>query len=148
MTAPQWFLTFLTYAVLLLLLWRGRALDRLAALALLVSQTATPLLSGLEVFGVRLGVAGLAVFLAVSLFSLALTGRRWWLVVAAGVQLVSVASWIYQIVDPDAQVWAAVTFRLIVWMELMALAAFGVCEARYASYAQAPSRLARVARKE
>lgn len=136
MTAAQWILTILTYALLFLLLWKGRRPDRLAAVALLVSQSATPLLAAIEIHGVRVGVAGLAVCLATALVLLALTGRRWWLLAAAGVQLVSVASWIYQILDPQAQVWAAVTFRIIVWLQLMALVVFGLFEARLAPYAQ------------
>lgn len=135
MTPFQWILTLLTYAVLLLLLWRGRRTDRLAAVALLVTQTATPFLAAIELEGVRIGIAGLSALLSLALIGLALTGRRWWLLAAAGVQLIAVASWIYQILDPHAQIWAAVTFRIIVWMELMALALVGVVEARRAPYA-------------
>lgn len=139
MTASQWLLAVVTYGVLLLLLWRGRPLDRAAAVALLVTQTATPFLAAFEVQGVRVGVAALSLLLSMTLIGLACSGRRWWLLAAAGVQLIAVASWIYQILDPTAQVWAAVTFRIIVWMELMALAVFGLFEARFAPYARPQS---------
>lgn len=139
MTASQWLLAVVTYAVLLLLLWRGRGPDRIAAVALLVTQTATPFMAVYEVEGVRVGVAGLSLLLTLTLIGLACQGRRWWLLAAAGVQLVAVSSWIYQILDPGAQVWAAVTFRIIVWMELMALAVFGLFEARFAPYARPQS---------
>lgn len=137
MSMLQWGLTLVTYATLAVLLWKGRGPERLAGLALVIAQTATPLVAPLELGGVRVGVAGVSLALAAALTALALFGRRWWLLAAAGVQLISLASWIYQFMNPDAQIWATVTFRIIVWMELMALALFGLVEARRAPYARA-----------
>jgi len=74
--------------------------------------------------------------LTVALVALALFGRRWWLLAAAGVQVIALASWAYQFMDPHAQIWATVTFRIIVWMELMVLAMVGLFEARLAPYAR------------
>ena len=136
MSLLQWALTLITYGILLVLLWKGRIPDRLAGVALLIAQTATPLVSQLELGGIRVGVALITLLLGGALALLALFGRRWWLLAAAGVQLIALASWGYQLVNPDAQIWAAVTFRIIVWMELMALALFGVFEARLAPYAR------------
>lgn len=135
MSPLQWIIAVVSLGVLIALLWRGRGPERWAALALFATLVLAPLLAPLAVGGVRIGVAGTSLFLSLFLIGLALTGRRWWLLAAAGVQLLSVASWIYQIVDPDAQVWGAVTFRIIVWIELMALAVFGLIEARRAPYA-------------
>ncbi len=141
MPLTQWLLTLITYAVLLLLLWQGRRPDRWAALVLLAAQNATPLIVNVELAGVRIGLALASLCLSVALTWLALIGRRWWLLAAAGVQLIALASWIYQLLDPGAQLWAAVTFRMIVWAELMALALFGVFEARLAPYApRSPER--------
>jgi hypothetical protein len=134
-TVSQWLLTLISYAVLLLLLWLGRRTDRWAAVALLAVQTLTPALATFEVGGVRIGVAIASLLLTIALVTLALLGRRWWLVLAAASQLVVLASWINQLANPETQVWAGVTFRIIIWMELMALAAFGVLEARNAPYA-------------
>jgi hypothetical protein len=139
-TPLQWGLTLVSVVILGLMLWRGREIDRWAALALLGAQFATPLIAPLTHAGVRVGVAGVAIALAGALIALALRGRRWWLLAAAGVQLISVASWAYQILDPHAQVWAAVTFRIIVWMQLMVLVLFGLLEARLAPYARPPGR--------
>ena len=136
MSPSQWIISVFSLAVLLLLLWRGRSPDRWAALALLVTQFSAPLIARFEIGGVRVGLAAASLFLACALVGLALTGRRWWLLAAAGVQLISLASWIYQFVDPDAQLWAAVTFRIIVWMQLLALVIFGLFEARLAPYAE------------
>lgn len=136
MSPIQWVLTVITYAVLILLIWKGRGPERLAGVALFVAQTGTPLVAHFTVNGVRLGVAALSLALTASLVALALTGRRWWLIAAAGVQLIALASWGYQIIDPQAQIWGAVSFRMVVWVELMALAVFGLFEARMAPYAR------------
>ena len=136
MSFLQWALTLVTYGVLFLLLWKGRTPDRVAAIALLIAQTVTPLVSYVEFAGIRMGVALVSFGLTVVLLILALVGRRWWLLAAAGVQLIALASWGYQLLQPDAQIWASVSFRIIVWMELMALALFGVFEARLAPYAR------------
>lgn len=138
MSILQWALTLATYATLAVLLWKGRTPERLAGVALLAAQTATPLVAHLQLGGLRIGVASVSLALTAALVALALYGRRWWLLAAAGVQLIALASWAYQALDPDAQVWAAVTFRIIVWMELMALAVFGLFEARLAPYARPP----------
>ncbi|WP_420471478.1 hypothetical protein [Brevundimonas sp. FT23042] len=140
MSILQWGLTLVTYATLVVLLWKGRTPERLAGLALIIAQTATPLVAHLQLGGVRVGVAAVSLALAAALIALALYGRRWWLLAAAGFQLISLASWAYQFLNPDAQIWAAVTFRIIVWMELMALALFGLFEARHAPYARSAVR--------
>ena len=136
MSILQWGLTLVTYATLAVLLWKGRTPERLAGVALVIAQTLTPLVAHLELGGVRIGVAGVSLGLTVALASLALFGRRWWLLAAAGVQLIALASWAYQFMDPNSQIWATVTFRIIVWMELMVLAMFGLFEARLAPYAR------------
>jgi hypothetical protein len=136
MSPIQWVLTVITYVVLFLLVWKGRGPERLAGVALLMAQVGTPLIAHITVNGVRLGVAALSLMLTLSLIFLALTGRRWWLIAAAGVQLIALASWGYQIIDPQAQIWGALSFRMVVWVELMALAVFGLFEARMAPYAR------------
>lgn len=136
MSILQWGLTLVTYATLAVLLWKGRAPERLAGAALVIAQTLTPLVAHLQLGGVRVGVAGVSLALTVALVALALFGRRWWLLAAAGVQVIALASWAYQFMDPHAQIWATVTFRIIVWMELMVLAMAGLFEARLAPYAR------------
>lgn len=140
MSILQWGLTLITYATLAVLLWKGRAPERLAGVALVIAQTVTPFVAHLQLGGVRIGVAAVTLGLTLALVVLAVFGRRWWLLAAAGVQLIALASWAYQFMDPNAQVWATVTFRIIVWMELMALAMFGLFEARLAPYAQSGAR--------
>jgi hypothetical protein len=136
MSIVQYLLTVLSFGTLGLLLVRGRAPERWAAVALLVAMVGTPLVDGWYVAGVRLGVAMLGVALFASLLSLALTVDRWWLMAATGVQLLSVGSWLLALLKPETQLWAGVTFRLLIWAELMILACLGVWEARRAPYAQ------------
>lgn len=130
-------LAAVSYAAIGLLLWKGRGPERIAAAAFLVALFGTPLLGGMVVDGVRYGVAVLAALLAATLVVLSLRTDRWWLIAAAGVQLLSLGTWAVAIFS-DAQVWAAVTVRMIVWLLLMLLAFFGVWEARSAPYARPP----------
>ncbi|MGZ9098135.1 MAG: hypothetical protein ACXW3O_00400 [Brevundimonas sp.] len=117
-------------------LWRGRNPERVAAIAFLIAMLATPLVDGLQVNGLRWGVALLAVGLFGTLVWLSLVVQRWWLVAAAGVQLLSIATYLVVLLTPDVQVWASVSFRIVVWVELMLIGLFGVWECRAAPYAR------------
>lgn len=117
-------------------LWRGRSPERVAAVAFLIAMLATPLVDGLQVNGLRWGVALLAVGLFGTLVWLSLVVQRWWLVAAAGVQLLSIATYLVVLLTPDVQVWASVSFRIVVWVELMLIGLFGVWECRAAPYAR------------
>jgi len=116
------------------LLFLGRGPERCASVALLVAMFGTPFVDHISLEGVRVGVAGLAVALFFALATLALFANRWWLIAAAGVQLISIGSWVVMFSGAEAQVWAGVSFRMIVWMELMVLGAVGLLEARRAPY--------------
>ena len=119
-------------------LWRGRSPERVAAVAFLIAMLATPLVDELEVNGLRWGVGLLALGLFGTLVWLSLAVKRWWLVAAAGVQLLSIATYLVALLTPDIQVWASVSFRIVVWVELMLIGLFGVWECRAAPYARPP----------
>lgn len=125
----------LTLAVLVLLLTRGRTPERMAAVAFMAATVLTPLVISLRSGGVSWGGAGVEVLLAASLIWLSLTFSRWWLLAAAGVQLLSVLTYILD-AALTVQIWAAVSVRLTVWLQLMLIAAFGVVECRRAPYAR------------
>lgn len=117
-------------------LWKGRGAERIAALAFLVAMLATPLVDGLHIGGLRWGVGVLAIGLFGTLIWLSLVAERWWLIVAAAVQLLSIATYLVALLDPGVQVWASVSFRIVVWTELMLIGLFGVWECRAAPYAR------------
>lgn len=117
-------------------LWQGRSAERVAGVAFLVAMLATPLVDSLQIDGLRWGVGLLAVLLFGTLVWLSLTADRWWLLAAAGVQLLSIATYVIALLNPDVQVWASVSFRIVVWVELMLIGLFGVWECRVAPYAR------------
>lgn len=138
MSATQLSVLCLSFVSIGLQLWKGRSAERIAALAFLVAMLATPLVDGLRIGGLRWGVGVLAVGLFATLVWLSLAAMRWWLIAAAGVQLLSVATYLVAVLDPGVQVWASVSFRIVVWTELMLIALFGVWECRAAPYAVRP----------
>lgn len=117
-------------------LWKGRTAERIAAVAFFIAMTVTPAVDQFHVGGVRWAVGLLAVGLFATLTWLSLVADRWWLTAAAGIQLLSVATYLVALLNPEVQVWASVSFRIFVWVELMLVGLFGVWEARSAPYAQ------------
>lgn len=117
-------------------LWKGRNVERIAALAFLAAMLVTPLVDSLHIGGLRWGVGLVSVSLFGALVWLSLTAERWWLLAAAGVQLLTLATYPVALFTADGQVWASVSFRIVVWVELMLIGLFGVWEARAAPYAQ------------
>lgn len=130
----QLLLTLFTFLTLGFLLGFGRMAERIAGVALLVAQVGTPFVDHLHIGEFRYGVAILAVGLFATLIVLALRTDRWWLIAAAGVQLLSIGLWAATILG-DLQIWGAVTVRIVIWVQLMLLALFGIWEARSAPYA-------------
>ena len=128
----------LSFGTIGLLLAFGRTPERLAGAAFLIDILGTPFVDHLNIGEVRYGVATLSTGLFATLIMLALRSDRWWLIAAAGVQLLSIGLWAATIVG-DLQIWGAVTVRIVIWVQLMLLALFGIWEARAAPYAQ-PSR--------
>lgn len=129
----------LTYVVMALLLWKGRTPERVVVVALFVLQWGTPLVDHLFIGNFRWGVAILSFAMFGLLAGLALRYDRWWLLLAAGAQLIAVSTHLAGIAGSDALLWSIVSTRMVVWFELLLLALFGVWEARAAPYAQTRS---------
>ncbi len=72
------------------------------------------------------------------LAGLALRYDRWWLLLAAGAQLIALSTHFAGVAGSDALFWSIVSPRMVVWFELLLLAVFGVWEARAAPYAEKP----------
>lgn len=111
-------------------------------MALFVLQFGTPLVDHLFVGQLRWGVAILSFAMFCLLTTLALIYDRWWLLLAAGAQLIAVSTHLAGLAGSDALLWSIVSTRMVVWFELMLLALFGVWEARNAPYAAFKSRRA------
>jgi len=136
MTAAQLFVLGLSIVSIGFLLGLGRGAERIAAVAFLLAMLGTPLVESHQIGGVRWGVGLLAIGLFATLAWLSMRVDRWWLLAAAGVQLLSISTYVVAVFSPDVQMWASVSFRIIVWGELMLIGLLGVWEARGAPYAK------------
>lgn len=136
MTTAQLSVLGLSVLSIGLQLWKGRNPERFAALAFLTAMLVTPLVDGFQIGGLRWGVSLVSVSLFSALLWLSLKADRWWLLAAAGMQLLVIATYPVALLTPDGQIWATVTFRIVIWVELMLIGLFGVWESRAAPYAQ------------
>lgn len=128
----------LTYVAMALLLWKGRTPERIVVVALFMLQWGTPLVDGLFIGHFSWGVAILSFAMFCLLAGLALRYDRWWLLLAAGAQLIALSTHFAGVAGSDALLWSIVSTRMVVWFELLLLAVFGVWEARAAPYAEKP----------
>lgn len=121
------------------LLAAGRTPERAAAAALVCLMFASPYLAreGPVAHAFASGSA-----LAILVF-LALRYERWWLIGAAGLQLVVFSTHFAPLLVPQERIWGAVTLRIVLWQALMALCLFAIGESRWASYANGKQPTAR-----
>jgi len=132
LTVVQYGLLAISIVALAMLLVAGKTAERVAAVTLFVLMFASPYLAREGPFAHAL-VSGLA--LAILLF-LALRYERWWLIGAAGLQLVVFSTHFAPLLIPQETIWGAVTLRIVIWQALMALCLFAIGESRWASYAK------------
>lgn len=111
-----------------LLLWRGGRADRLATLAVMAGAAVSHLVSGLRWNGVYAGLFAADVLLFVSLWIAAERGGRWWIVAAAGFQLIGTLGHLAPLLAQERLVWAHFTLMWAVWALISVTAFFGVWE--------------------
>ena len=141
MPSPLWiFGTSLTVLALALLVWKGKRPEREAAAGLFVAQWASGWVDHLVIGQFRWAVAAISISLLALLVRLSLRHQRWWLLLAAGAQILAVGTHISSLMGPDALTWSIVTTRMVAWVEIMVLALFGVWEANTAPYAKSEIR--------
>lgn len=141
MPSPLWiFGSALTVVAIGLLIWKGKSAERQAASGLLFLQIASGWLDHLVIGQFRWAVALLSIGFLGLLVRLSLRYDRWWLLFAAGSQLLALVTHISSLVGPEALTWSIVTARMVAWVQIMALALFGVWEANAAPYARRAAR--------
>lgn len=118
-----------TVTVSALGIWGGRP-ERTAAVLFTALVLITPLVQPLSVGQWRWGVAITSLFTFSGLLWLALKCDRWWLIFAAGCQLLALFTHMISLLLIDSLVWTAVTLRWISWGGVLACAVFGVWEGR------------------
>lgn len=132
LTLAQYASFAVSVIALAVLLAAGKAPERMAAAALIVLMFASPYLAreGPIAHALMSGAA-LAVLVV-----LTLRYDRWWLIGAAGLQLVVVSTHFASLVIPQDRIWGAVTLRIVLWQALIALCLFAIGESRWAVYAK------------
>lgn len=137
MPSPLWIFGMgLTFVALGLLIWKGGRPEREAAAGLFVAQFVSGWVDHLVIGQFRWAVALVSVGLLILFVRLSLRHDRWWLLFAAGAQVLALVTHLSSLIGPDALTWSIVTARMVVWVEIMILALFGVWEATTAPYAK------------
>lgn len=111
-----------------LLLWRGRAADRLATLAMIVAPLLSQLAFDLNWNGVYVGIFVVDVLFFASLWMLAERAGRWWIVSVASFQLIGLLGHFAPFLAHERLAWAYFTLMWAVWALISVTAFFGVWE--------------------
>ncbi len=131
LTVAQYGFFAISVVALATLLMVGKTAERVAAVTLIVLMFTSPYLARQGPIAHAL-VSGSAFAV---LMLLALRYDRWWLIVAAGLQLVVFSTHFAPLLVPQKTIWGAVTLRIVIWQALMALCLFAIGESRWAPYA-------------
>lgn len=118
----------LTLAAVVALAARGRLAERWAAVAISITTLAPLPLQHLEYANGRWALALVSMAFSAGLVFLSLRFDRWWLLVAAGIQLAATASYAVAWIQPDLMLWSGVAFRRVLWGQLMIVALIGAFE--------------------
>lgn len=115
---PSWVGTTIGWTVVLAALWKGGRSERVAIAGFVFAWLATPLLRSPEIEAPPWSnLAVDTIFLAILVW-LALRSRRWWPLVAAALELLSVFTHIARLIDPGVRTWAYFTADII-WTYLL-----------------------------
>lgn len=111
-----------------LLLWRGRAWDRLTVAALVVAPVASHLVSGLTWHGAYVGMFVVDALFFLSLWLLAERAGRWWILSTASFQLIGTLGHFAPFLAHERLAWAYITLMWAVWGLISLTTFFGVWE--------------------
>ncbi|MGH7018665.1 MAG: hypothetical protein ACREEY_02225 [Brevundimonas sp.] len=114
----------LNIAGLALLTWKGARVERYAAALLATYILVEPLVLPFQISTWKMGLAGLNLVLFFGLWRLSARSTRWWLVVAAALQLLIVCTHFLPFLSSQLTAWTGVTVRPALWT-LISLTIFG-----------------------
>lgn len=114
----------LNCAGLALLAWKGARVERYAAALLTTYILVEPMVLSLQLSTWKVGLAGLNLALFIGLWLLSARSTRWWLVIAAALQLLVVCTHLLPFLSSQLTAWTGVTVRLTLWT-LISLTIFG-----------------------
>ncbi|MFK0299602.1 hypothetical protein ACIQTU_10325 [Brevundimonas sp. NPDC090276] len=114
----------LNIAGLALLAWKGARVERYAAALLATYILVEPLVLPFQMSTWKMGLAGLNLLLLIGLWRLSARSTRWWLVLAAALQLLIVCTHLLPFLSSQLTAWTGVTVRLALWT-LISLTIFG-----------------------
>ena len=102
-------------AAMVPLSWRGRLHDRIAVGSVVLYVIVGEFVESMMWGSWRAGSATLDLILFLILWWTAERADRWWLVLAAGFQLLIVATHLIPLVQPGFMYWTGTTIRLVIW---------------------------------
>ncbi|MNS14765.1 hypothetical protein D3C72_463890 [compost metagenome] len=114
----------LNIAGVALLAWKGARVERYAAALLATYILVEPLVLPFHLSTWKMGLAGLNLALFIGLWRLSAHSTRWWLVLAAALQLLIVCTHLLPFLSSQLTAWTGVTVRLALWT-LISLTIFG-----------------------
>lgn len=121
----------------------GGGQERRGALLFAAVLLLTPLIDTYSIGGLRWAVALSSASLFGLLLWMALKGDRWWLVLAAGCQLMALFTHLIALLRIDGLQWTMVSIRWLSWIILMSIALFGAWEGRALTRLQREAECAR-----
>lgn len=119
----------LNLAGLVLLVCKGARVERCAAAMIAGYLLLEPWVQPLQLSSWRAGLAGLNLALFVGLWSLSARSTRWWLVLAAALQLLIVCTHLLPFLSMDLTIWTGVAVRLTLWTFISLTIFLGAWEA-------------------
>ena len=123
------FNTFSAVAVIVMAVF-GARVERAGAALFAALLLLTPLIGGFVIGNFRWAVALSSLVIFGVLLWGALTRDRWWLVFAAGCQLVALSTHLLALLRVDSLLWTMISIRWFSWALMMTIALFGAWEGR------------------
>ncbi len=120
----------LSAIALVLLAFSGGQTERIGAVLFAAVLLLTPLIDSYSIGGFRWAVALSSATLFGVLLVMSLKADRWWLIFAAGCQLMALSTHLVALFRIDGLQWTMVSIRWVSWLVMMAIAVFGAWEGR------------------